>query len=427
MASTYNSLGYQLMATGENAGTWGTKTNTTLDEIKDSFGYISVAMTADRTLTIPNGSTGTYDGRAFIIELTGTLGGTRVLDIAAQAGDPAANIEKPFIVYDNTTHGGDTLTFKVTGQTGFALTQGATYLCYHNGTDIINTGFIAGVVDDTSPQLGGNLDVNGNDIVSTSNTDIDIIPNGTGDVNLGADTVQVGDNNANATITTQGTGDLILNTNNGTNSGNITIADGANGDITITPDGTGVAKAVDAADATGAIKIAGKETIFIPAQGMFGTTTNGANADAVETTATRPELKVLDFDAGTAEYAQFSIAMPKSWDLGTVTYQVFWSPGNTDTGNCIWGLQGVSVANDATADIAFGTAVEVTDAGGGAVEDVLVSSVSGAITVGGSPADDYYTFFQLYRDAADGSDTFTGDARLLGIKLFYTTDAANDA
>ena len=140
MASTYNSLGYQKMATGENAGTWGTKTNTTLDEIKETFGYTSIAMTADRTLTIPDGSTGTYDGRAFIIELTGTLGGTRVLDIAATAGDPAAVIEKPFIVFDNTTHSGDTLTFKVTGATGFALTEGTTYLCYHNGTDIINTG-----------------------------------------------------------------------------------------------------------------------------------------------------------------------------------------------------------------------------------------------------------------------------------------------
>ena len=140
MASTYNSLGFQKMATGENAGTWGTKTNTTLDEIKETFGYTSIAMTADRTLTIPDGSTGTYDGRAFIIELTGTLGGTRVLDIAATAGDPAAVIEKPFIVFDNTTHSGDTLTFKVTGATGFALTEGSTYLCYHNGTDIINTG-----------------------------------------------------------------------------------------------------------------------------------------------------------------------------------------------------------------------------------------------------------------------------------------------
>ena len=95
------------------------------------------------------------------------------------------------------------------------------------------------VVEDTSPQLGGNLDVNGNDIVSTSNANIDIIPHGTGDVNLGADTVMVGDNNANATITTQGTGDLTLNTNSGTNSGTVTIADGANGDISITPNGSG--------------------------------------------------------------------------------------------------------------------------------------------------------------------------------------------
>ena len=92
---------------------------------------------------------------------------------------------------------------------------------------------------DSSPQLGGDLDVNGQDIVSTSNADIDIIPNGTGDVNLGADTVQVGDNNVDATITTQGTGDLILNTNNGSSSGNITLADGSNGNIDITTNGTG--------------------------------------------------------------------------------------------------------------------------------------------------------------------------------------------
>ena len=43
---------------------------------------------------------------------------------------------------------------------------------------------INAVVDDTSPQLGGDLDVNGNDIVSTSNANIDILPNGTGKVNL---------------------------------------------------------------------------------------------------------------------------------------------------------------------------------------------------------------------------------------------------
>ena len=219
------------------------------------------------------------------------------------------------------------------------------------------------LVDDTTPQLGGDLDVNGNDLVSTSNGDINFVPNGTGEVQ-------------------------------------------ANGAV---------------------IKNAGTETIFVPAQAMFGTTTNGADAQAIETTATRPEMKVLDFDASTAEYAQFSIAMPKSWNLGTVTFQAFWSPSNTDTGDALIGLQGVGVANDDTSDIAFGTAVDVTDAGGGAVEDVLVSPVSGAITIAGTPADDDYTYFQVVRNATAGGDSFTGDVRLLGIKLFYTTDAANDA
>jgi len=103
------------------------------------------------------------------------------------------------------------------------------------------------IVNDTTPQLGGNLDVNGNDIVSTSNANIDLVPNGTGDVTLQADTVQIGDSNADATLTTNGTGDLILNTNAGTNSGNITIADGANGNIDLTTNGTGAIKFNDLA------------------------------------------------------------------------------------------------------------------------------------------------------------------------------------
>ena len=116
-----------------------------------------------------------------------------------------------------------------------------------NTINFLDSTVTADLVGDTSPQLGGNLDVNGNDIVSTSNADIDIIPNGTGDVNLGADTIQIGDNNANATLTTQGTGDLILNTNNGTNAGNITLEDGANGHIQVTTNGTGYIKFNDLA------------------------------------------------------------------------------------------------------------------------------------------------------------------------------------
>ena len=121
----------------------------------------------------------------------------------------------------------------------------ATFNTSSNTVDVSDSS--SDVVGDTTPQLGGDLDVNGNDIVSTSNADIDIIPNGTGDVNLGADTVQIGDNNANATLTTNGTGDLILNTNAGTNAGNITLEDGANGHIQVTTNGTGYIKFNDLA------------------------------------------------------------------------------------------------------------------------------------------------------------------------------------
>lgn len=76
-------------------------------------------------------------------------------------------------------------------------------------------------------------------IANGANGNISLIPNGTGDVILSADTVQVGDSNTDAYITTNGTGNLNLTTNNGTNSGTIQIAQGANGNITLTPNGTG--------------------------------------------------------------------------------------------------------------------------------------------------------------------------------------------
>jgi hypothetical protein len=403
MASTYNSLGYQLMATGENAGSWGTKTNTTLDEIKESFGYITVAMTADRTLTIPNGSTGTYDGRAFIIECTGALGAARVLDIALQAGDPAANIEKPFIVFNNTSTA-YSLTFKATGATGFELAQGSTYLCYHNGTDIINTGLIGAATTDT---------LTNKTLTAPKFADGGFIADAGGDETLVFGEVSTPVNEFKMTNAATGSGPILASLSTSGTDSNI--------DINLNPAGSGILKS-----GTAPVKIAGTETIFVPAQAMFGTTTNGADAQAIETTATRPEMKVLDFDASTIEYAQFSIAMPKSWNEGVITFQAFWSPSNTDTGAALIGLQGVSVANDATSDVTFDAAVDVTDNGTGTVEDVLVSPVSANVTVKAAAADTY-TYFQVARNATSGSDSFTGDARLLGIKIFYTTDAANDA
>ena len=102
--------------------------------------------------------------------------------------------------------------------------------------DLNVTGNITGTFSVSSI---GDITAVGSTLSTPSNADFDLTPGGTGNVNLNGDTVRVGDNNADATITTQGTGDLTLSTNGGTNSGTIKIADGANGDITLDTDGTG--------------------------------------------------------------------------------------------------------------------------------------------------------------------------------------------
>jgi len=144
MASTYNNLGIQLMATGENAGTWGTKTNTNLDLIAETWGYISIDVASgDVTLAMTDGAAA--NGRNFILELTGTLAGNRILNIPATAGTGPVNIEKAFLVLDKTTRTGSnyTLTFKVTSATGVIIPPNSNIFCYHNGTDILTSGMIS--------------------------------------------------------------------------------------------------------------------------------------------------------------------------------------------------------------------------------------------------------------------------------------------
>ena len=78
---------------------------------------------------------------------------------------------------------------------------------------------------------------------ATANSPITIAPDGTGDVHLNTDSVRIGDNNADATIATRGTGDLIITTHEGSaNEGIVRLYDGVNGDITLTPNGSGQVK-----------------------------------------------------------------------------------------------------------------------------------------------------------------------------------------
>ena len=131
------------------------------------------------------------------------------------------------------------------------------------------------------------------------------------------------------------------------------------------------------------------------------------------------------FDTTTAEYVQFNVSFPKRWDEGTVTFQTMWSASSTDTGTGGFKLQGVSIANNVDYDTAFGTAVANTAlAASGTQDDLMVNAESGAVTIA-SAAADTNTIFQIVRDV--GADTNTGDLRLVGAKIFYTTNAANDA
>jgi hypothetical protein len=459
MASTFTDLGLELMATGENAGTWGTKTNANLSLIEQlTGGYNSQAVTDSGTptaLTIADGAlTGTAQQR--VIELTGSISGSRVVTFPL--------LTENFYIIKNSTSGAQTVQIKAVSGSGatvtFATTDKGYKLIYLDGV-ATNTGVYEATVGATgdvtltgtqtltnktltAPKIGTSiLDTSGNELLlltatgsavneftlanastgngptlsatGETNVGINIKPKGTGETIFGTGA-------AAATLTSSGANDLVLDTNSGTNSGTITITDGASGAINIAPNGSGVAQVGGSA-----IKVAGKETMWIPAAAMYGPTTNPADGALVETTATRPDLKVFDFDASTQQYTQFTVAMPKSWNEGTLTYQVYWSPSSTNTGNCIFGVQGVACADGDTIDVAYGTAIEVTDAGIGTVEDQQISAESSAMTVAGSPAAGEQTYFQLFRKAADGSDTFTGESRVLGIKLFYTTDAANDA
>ena len=175
-----------------------------------------------------------------------------------------------------------------------------------------------------------------------------------------------------------------------------------------------------------AVKVAGKESMWIPALAMKPTASNGcSNHTVVETTSGRPDMIVLDFDKDSDEFAQFNIAFPKSWNAGTVTFQFYWS-GIAATTGVAMSLQGVSFADNDSIDTAYGTAVVVQDDAQGAVEEMLVSAESSAITIAGSPGENELTYFRIGRDVSDSNDDMAGDCRLHGIKLFFTTDAKND-
>ena len=180
MASTYTDLGLELMATGENAGTWGTKTNANLSLIEQlTGGYLSQAVTDSGTptaLTIADGAlTGTAQQR--VIELTGTISGARIVTFPL--------LTENIYIIKNSTSGAYTLQLKAASGSGatvtFSTTDKGYKLIYLDGV-ATNTGVYdaalspAGTVTETgtqtltnktltAPKIGTSiLDTNGNEL-----------------------------------------------------------------------------------------------------------------------------------------------------------------------------------------------------------------------------------------------------------------------
>ena len=178
MASTFSDLGIELMATGENAGTWGTKTNTNLQIVEKAIGgYVEKAITSGGTtaLTITDGDAteSTSVARHAVIKLTGTISGNSIVTVPD-------SIEKVYIVV-NGTSGAYTVQFKTASGTGvtFGTTDKGTRLLFSDGTNIVDTGFSDSVAADNI--------TTGDAAVTLATSSGDITVDGPSDIILDAD------------------------------------------------------------------------------------------------------------------------------------------------------------------------------------------------------------------------------------------------
>ena len=251
MASTFSPLGIELQATGENAGTWGTKTNTNLqlvEQLAGGFTQQAFSSDADITLSVSDGATGAVLAHR-VIEFTGTISASRNVTIP--------NDVQQLYLLKNSTSGSQNVVFKYATGSGSSATiaNGKTILAFARADDSSNPNITAvefggDVVDDTSPQLGGNLDTNSFMI------DFD-------------DDHGIRDENGNQQLQFQTTASAVNHfdiTNAATgNSPTISAVGGdSNIDLTLVPKGTGVGKLTNANGTSSTQKITtdGKGIVF---------------------------------------------------------------------------------------------------------------------------------------------------------------------
>ena len=152
MASSYSELGLELMVTGENAGTWGDKTNTNLNLVQQAIaGYqeISIAGGAQTTALVMTDAA-VSNARNAVIKFTGTITGNQIVTIPD-------SIEKTYIISNGTT-GAFTVEFKTVSGTGvtFSTTDKGIKILFSDGTNVVD------VTGDFSDITTGSITASGN-------------------------------------------------------------------------------------------------------------------------------------------------------------------------------------------------------------------------------------------------------------------------
>ena len=310
MASTFTDLGLELMATGENAGTWGTKTNANLSLIEQLTGgvlSISIAGTAGtQALTIADGAlTGTAQHR--ILEFTGTISGNRVITFPL--------LTETFYIIKNGTSGSHTVQLKAVSGSGATVTFGTGdkgyKLIYLDGV-ATNTGVFEAPLGEanevtlngvetltnktlTAPKIGTSiLDTNGNELfllTATGSAVNELTYANAATGNKPSFTATGGDTNIGVSIQPKGSGTVTID------ALTFPAADGS-ADQILTTNGSGVLSFVDNSGGTSwqAVKTSGFTAVA--GEGYFINTTSGAIEMDLPAGSIGDEVSFIDY-AGT--------------------------------------------------------------------------------------------------------------------------------
>tara|TARA_Y100000114_G_scaffold30609_1_gene26204 strand:- start:329 stop:1723 length:1395 start_codon:yes stop_codon:yes gene_type:complete len=257
MASSFTtSFGIEKITTGEQSGSWGTTTNYNIDILDRIAAYKSVALSDSATATLTvragsptDGASNLQDGMYRVIKFTGTLSQHCTITIAP------TTTTAYFMIQNATSGGYNILMSQGSGAAKVTIASEKANIIYCDGSDEVIS-----ISDKLDMEIFDNISISGNTISSTNtNGNIGLSPNGTGEV-------VVGNGSDTGKVSTSGAYDLILDTNAGTNSGSITITDGTNGNISLTPNGTGEVS-VGSGSASGKISSSGAYDLELDTNG----------------------------------------------------------------------------------------------------------------------------------------------------------------